>query len=109
MIVIAELVEKLVKTNSKTISSTDDYNKKYEELNRRYEDTKSTLDNLNNEKTKKEGQALKMKSFISRLQEFSEPLQNWNEHVWRLLVEGAKVHSDKTITYKFKDGSETTI
>lgn len=109
LIVIAKLVEKLVKTNSKTISSTDDYNKKYEEFQNRYEDTKSTLDNLNNERTRKEGQALKMKSFINKLEEYSDPLQNWNENIWRLLVESAIVHIDKTITFVLKDGTKVEV
>ena len=109
LIVIAELVEKLVKDNSKTNSSTDDYNSKYEEFKKRYEDTKTTLDNLNHERTRLEGQALKMRSFINRLQEFSDPLQNWNDHIWRLLIESATIHRNKTITFTLKDGTELKL
>ena len=41
LIITAELVNKLVKENSKTSISLDDYNKKYDELSNRYEKLKA--------------------------------------------------------------------
>ncbi|MFA6375569.1 MAG: hypothetical protein WCY04_05015, partial [Bacilli bacterium] len=41
LVVIAELVNKLVKENSKTSIALDEYNKKYEELKKCYEKTKA--------------------------------------------------------------------
>lgn len=46
MIVIAELVNRLVKENSKTSISLDEFDKKYEELTSRYERTKEKQEEL---------------------------------------------------------------
>ena len=106
LVIIAELVEKHVKGNSKTTSNPDDYSRKYEELTKRYEDTKLTLDDLNAEKTRKEGQAFKMKAFLVNLEETEDQQNSWNPSVWRLLVESATVHRNSSITFRFKDGNE---
>jgi hypothetical protein len=33
-------------------------------------------------------------------------LSDWNELIWRLLVEKGTVNRNKTVTFKFKDGTE---
>ena len=43
------------------------------------------------------------------LQYLNEPVEEWNESIWNLLVESAIVHVDKTITFRFYGGHEITI
>jgi DNA invertase Pin-like site-specific DNA recombinase len=109
LVVIAELVKKLVKGNSKSISDISGFNSQYEELTKRYDLAKTEFDGLAFEKTQKEGQAIKMQSFINNLSNSIDPLSDWSEHVWRLIVESATVHKNSTITFKLKDGTNVTI
>ena len=106
IIVISELVNKLVKQNSKTKISLKEYNKKYEELSKRYESKKSKQYELLRLRSEKRGQALKMKSFLVNLEETEDQLNYWNPNVWMLMVESATVHRDTSITFRFKDGNE---
>jgi len=106
LIITSELVNKLVKENSKTSISLADYNKKYEELSNRYERLKGRLEELLNIKSEKKGQAHKMKSFQSNVTQSKDELVDWNENVWMLMVDSAVVHKDTSITFKFNNRKE---
>ncbi len=109
LFVTSELVSKLVNENSKTSDSIDNYNKKYEELSNRYEKLQAKREELLKQRNDRQGQALRMKAFIASLSESEDELSDWNERIWMLLVEGAIVHRDSRITFKFLNGEEVTI
>jgi len=102
----ADLVSILVKENSKTSDSLEGYNKKYEELSTRYEKLKSKREALIEQRNSRQAQALKMKSYLLNLSVTEDILDEWNESIWMLLVDSATVHRDKSITFKFQDGTE---
>ena len=104
--VIAELVNRLIKENSKSSINLEEYNKKYEELSLRYERTKEKQNDLIQARDNKKAQALSMKSFLANLKKVDDELSDWNEYVWMLLVESATVHRDKSISFKFHNGKE---
>ena len=106
LIVIAELVNRLVKDNSKTSISLDEYNKKYDELTNRYERTKEKQEELIKTRSNKKAQALNMKSFLTNLNQLDDELVDWNENVWMLMIESAVVHRDSSITFMFHNGKE---
>jgi len=106
MIVITELVNKIVKENSKTDTDIEKYNRKYEKLSFRYDNLQVKLDDLISEQKSKLGQKQKMKSFIKNLEESEDELNDWNEHIWMLMVESAIVHRDSSITFKFHNGNQ---
>lgn len=106
LIVIAELVNRLIKENSKSSMSQDEYNKKYEELTNRYERAKEKQEELIKTRSNKKAQALSMKSFLSNIKHIDDNLSDWNENVWMLLVKSAVVHRDKSITFKLNNGKE---
>jgi site-specific DNA recombinase len=104
--VITELVNKLVKENSKNSDSLNDYSKKYEELTKRYEKAKIRQDEVIQEKVYKKGQASKMNSFLLNLINSEDELAAWNDRIWMLMVESAVVHRDASITFVFYNGSK---
>jgi uncharacterized tellurite resistance protein B-like protein len=106
LVVTAELVNKLIKENSKSSMSQDEYNKKYGELTNRYEKTKKKQEELIEARSNKKAQALNMKSFISNLKQAEDKLSDWNEHIWMLMVNSAVVHRDNHITFKLNNGKE---
>jgi len=109
LIITAELVNKLVKENSKTSISLDDYNKKYDELSNRYEKLQTKQEELLKVKSNKQGQALKMKSFLANLSQSEDELDGWNESLWMLMVDSATVHRDSSITFIFHNGEVAKI
>ncbi|MFH5881888.1 recombinase family protein [Liberiplasma polymorphum] len=105
----ADLVSILVKENSKTSHGLDDYNKKYEELSSRYDKLQTKREELLKQRNDRQGQVLRMKAFIASLSKSEDELSDWNERIWMLLVDGATVHRDLSITFKFHNGIESKI
>jgi site-specific DNA recombinase len=104
IMITSEIVSRLVNENSKTDIALEDYNKKYEELSNRYDKLKNKHADLLNERNEKQGQALIMKAFIKNLSESEDKIDEWNERIWMLLVDGATVHRDSSITFKLYNG-----
>ena len=109
LLITSELVSKLVNDNSKTSDSIDTFNKKYEELSGRYDKLQTKREELIKQRNDRQGQALRMKAFISSLSESEDKLSDWNERIWMLLVSSTKVHRDSSITFKFHNGIEIKI
>lgn len=61
------------------------------------------------DKAHKQGQGIKLQSFLESLKQKENILDEWNEELWMIMVEKATVHRDKSITFKFYNGKETTI
>jgi len=109
MLVISELVNKLIKDNSKSNMNHEEYDKKYIELTKRYEQTKQKQDDFNRARENKKVKALNLKSFLSNLKRVDDKLSEWNESVWMLLVRSAIVHRDESITFKLNNEKEIRI
>lgn len=109
LLVIAELLNKLIKENSKSGMTQDDYNKKYAELTNRYERVQEKHNELIKARNNKKVQALNFKAFISSLKRIDDKLTEWNEQIWMLLVKSAVVHRDTSITFKLSNGKEIRI
>ncbi|MEA4821140.1 MAG: recombinase family protein, partial [Erysipelotrichales bacterium] len=106
MVVITELINKLIKDNSKSNMSQDEYEKKYLELTSRYEQTKKRQEELIEARNNKKAQELNMRTFIANLSKAEDKITAWNESIWMLLVKSAVVHRDKNITFIFNNGKE---
>ena len=107
--IITETANKMVKENSVKIQAQDEYQKRYDELTKRYESTKSKLDRVLIEKSRKESQLLRLDCSISRLKDSPYIIEEWNEELWNVLLESATVQRNKSITFKFKNGTEINI
>ena len=106
LLVISELLNKMIKENSKSGMTQDDYNKKYGELMNRYDRTKEKHENLIKSRYTKKSQAINLNSFLSNLKKVDDRLSEWNEQIWLLLVNSAIVHRDTSITFKLNNGRE---
>jgi site-specific DNA recombinase len=106
LLVISELLNKLIRENSKSGLTQDDYNKKYGEIMNRYERTKEKHEDLIKSRNAKKSQATSLKSFITNLKKADDRLSEWNEHIWLMLVKNAIVHRDKSITFKLNNGNK---
>ncbi|NWH10178.1 zinc ribbon domain-containing protein [Acholeplasma laidlawii] len=104
--IVSELVSKLVKENSKTDIQFGEYNKRYEELSERYEKLRLRHEELLKQKNSKQAKAIKLRAFISSLENSDHQIKYWNEMIWMLIVESATVHRDSSVTFKFHNGLE---
>ncbi len=99
-------IKKLLKDNSKIITNSENYNIKYKKLSERFNEINDELDNLKAERNKRENKSLKMNAFLTNFKKAPNHLTEWNELIWRLLVEKATVHRDGDITFVFNNGTK---
>lgn len=107
--IITETANKMVKENSVKVQDQDEYQKRYDELTKRYESTKFKLYKLLIEKSRKESQLLRLDCFIFHLKDSPYIIEEWNEKLWNVLLESATVQRNKSMIFKFKNGTEINI
>ncbi len=104
--VIAERVRGLVKENTSTLQSQDEYIKKYNNLSKRYEEEYKKLENLQKDKELRISKDKAIEVFIDNLKKQPLLVEEWDESLWALMIEKAVVHHDESITFIFNNGKE---
>ena len=98
----------LVKMNTKTQQDQSTWRKKYAELEEKYKNKESDYKKLATEKEERKLKESNLKTFIEMLKK-GEAQFEWDDAIFNFTLEKAIVHKDKTITFKFYTGFETTI
>ena len=109
MRVVEELVQKLIAEKAKSPESDNEFEKRYESFNKRFDSLKRKLEATKEEKTLKISKKAKMESVVAYLEKEPDSIVQWNRETWMMTVEFAKVHRDKTITFKFYSGQEVRV
>lgn len=107
--IISGLVQKMVKENSKTIQDQEEFKKKYDALVKRYDAVKINLDKATLDKQYKLGQKTNLEFFIKDIEKADGVITTWQDSIWMLMVESARVHRNGAITFKFKNGTEVRV
>ena len=107
--IVAELVRSLVKENSSTTQSQEEYLKKYANLNKRYEDLVCELEKQKEERTSRQQQDKAMLLFIRALKKNPLVLEEWDDTIWTVMVEKGIVGRDGGIRFVFYNGMEIEV
>ena len=98
----------LVKMNTKTQQDQSIWRKKYAELEDKYKNKESEYKNLISQKEERKLKESNINTFIETLKK-GEILLEWDDGIFNFTLEKAIVHKDKSITFKFYTGFETTL
>ena len=98
----------LVKINTKTQQDQSIWRKKYAELKDKYKNKESDYKSLISQKEERKLKENNVKIFIEMLKK-GEAQFEWDETIFNFTLEKAVVHKDKSITFKFHTGFETTL
>lgn len=107
--VLVGLVNKMINDNSKVAQSQDDYETKYESLRSKYNKVAAKIETLKQSKLYKLGQSKLLKAFLTELESAETTLNKWSDDIWIMMIESGVVHKDKSITFKFYNGTEITV
>ena len=94
--------------NTKTQQDQSIWRKKYAELEDKYKIKESEFKNLISQKEERKLKESNINSFIETLKK-GEILLEWDDGIFNFTLEKAIVHKDKSITFKFYTGFETTL
>ncbi len=107
--IIKEHVDLLIKANSTEAHNQDEYTAKFNELQNRYDEEIEKYNSISDRIQAKKDKGKQIDTFIKKLKFYDNPLDEWNQGIWNMMVESALVHVDGTITFKFYGGHEITI
>jgi len=107
--IIRNMVEKLVRENSSTAMSQDDYQKRYNSLYDKYEVLEAKYNELTDKKSKALARNSSLKRYIKILKKNPTNLVEWDSAIWALVIDRAIVHKDKSVTFRFICGKEIKI
>ncbi len=108
MEVIAGLVEKMVKENTKTSLDQEEFARKYDEMQKKYDACKKQLDDAISEKTVRQGKKARMEAYLNELKKADNFLPSWSDDIWMMMVDRAIVNRDGTIRFRFVTGKDYT-
>ena len=106
---VHELAMKLIDGKAKSKENDDNFDKTYSEYQTRHETARTKIESLQKEKQLRIAKKTKMETYLKYVIDHPDHLLEWNESTWRLMVESAVVHKDKTITFKFYNGREVRV
>ena len=99
---LAEMVENCIRENARIAQNQQEYQQRYNMLVDRYDVAKSKYEELDREITARQARVQAMESFIANIDK-QNPLNEFDEDLWGLLVESVTVYSKDDIRVKFKD------
>ena len=92
----------LIRENARIAQNQQEYQQRYNMLVDRYDVAKSKYEELDREITARQVRVQAMESFIANIDK-QNPLNEFDEDLWGLLVESVTVYSKDDIRVKFKD------
>ena len=82
------------------------YNKTYDELTEMFSKKKNTHQKLKQKRSYQQGRAEVMTAFIRGLDERTEPINYFDESVWKLTIDKVTIFHDGRMIFQFVDGTE---
>ena len=106
---IADLNELNIKNNSITAQNTAEFEKRCSELNKQYIEKKSEYDKLLAQKNSRLNKIKELKQFLNELSKSDIPLTEFNDDLWRNMIEKVTIYQDKKMTFRFLDGTDIEV
>ena len=103
--VVTELTKRCIAENSQTVQNQIEYAARYNGFVERYEKAKEQLEQLRTTKAEREAQAEAIGAFMFEVQEL-DALSEFDEKLWRSVIDTVTVHADGRLTFKFQGGTE---
>ncbi len=106
---ITDHVDLLIQSNSSKALNQDEYLTKYNALKERYDAEIKKYNEIEEQIASKQNKSKAIDNFIDNFKKHEEVLNEWDMFTWNIMLETAVVNLDKTITFKFYGGFETTV
>lgn len=103
---LSNQIREHIQKNAESELNQVEYNKTYDELTEMFSKKKNTHQNLKQKRSYQQGRAEVMTAFIKGLEERIEPIDYFDESVWKLTVEKITIFHDGRMIFQFVDGTE---
>ena len=103
---LSNQIREHIQKNAESELNQVEYNKTYDELTKLFSEKKNAYQNLKQKRTQQQGRAEIMTAFIKGLEERTEPIDYFDESVWKLTIEKVTIFHDGRMIFQFVDGTE---
>ena len=107
--IIDKMANAMVMENATTAQDQNEYRVQYANIERRYNDAHKRLDELLNEKKRKEAQIASIVTFMNTYSNQPEILTEWSDSVFKAMIDRIIVYDDRAMKFIFKSGYEVKI
>ena len=97
---IGILIREHIQKNAESVQNQDSYNLRYVELTGQYERKKELLQKMQQSRIES------MASFLRTLEKTNEPIDYFDDGIWRTTIEKVTVFHDGRMVFQFVDGTE---
>ena len=108
MEVVAGLIDKAIRENSKKAQDQKAYEKRYQKLVDRYEKARTKSEGLAVQVCETQRRLREIDRFICELED-ADIIEAFDESMWRVLIQQVTVYAKDDIGYIFKDGQEIRL
>lgn len=106
MEVVSELTRRCIEENSRTIQSQAEFEERYTGYVNRYDTAKARVSALEQQRKTMEQTADDIGGFIFEITELQEPVQRFDDALWRATVDRVLIKSDGSMVFHFYGGIE---
>ena len=103
--IVTELTKKLVNENATLALNQTTYLETYNGYVKRYDAAVARLKEIEIHITLKKSKADAFEAFIKTLEEITEPLVEFDDSIWCLVIDKVVINTDDTMMFHFTDGS----
>lgn len=103
---IGILIREHIQKNAESVQNQDSYNLRYDELTGQYERKKELLQKMQQKRIEHQSRIESMASFLRTLEKTNEPIDYFDDGIWRTTIEKVTVFHDGRMVFQFVDGTE---
>jgi DNA invertase Pin-like site-specific DNA recombinase len=104
--IISEMIRKIVERNARVAQDQTKFWDEYKSLETRYKTMGDELAELTEQRNARVRKADIIGAFMFELHEKDEPIEEFSIRLWSIMVDTVLVRADKTIVYRFRNGTE---
>jgi hypothetical protein len=104
--IISEMIRKIVERNARVAQDQTKFWDEYKSLETRYKTMGDELAELTEQRNARVRKADIIGAFMFELHEKDEPIEEFSIRLWSIMVDTVLVRGDKTIVYRFRNGTE---
>ncbi len=104
--IISEMIRKIVERNARVAQDQTKFWEEYKSLETRYKTMGDELAELTEQRNARVRKADIIGAFMFELHEKDEPIEEFSIRLWSIMVDTVLVRGDKTIVYRFRNGTE---
>lgn len=109
MEVVAELTRRCIEENSCVAQDQTAFQERYNGLVERYDTAKVRYTELTQQRKERQDRADEIGAFMFEVSELHEPVQAFDEALWRTIVERVTVNRDGGLLFRFTCGHEVLV